>query len=530
MSLLLLFGGGGAPAGTVILPTLGDLATINAPAVDPFRRIEFDTLGDQLTLNAPAVTSPYTVPLPTFGNLVTLNAPNVFLFRGIALPSIGGGPVAGGLHIANVVPPEPPPTPGEPIARNPTPLDPRIVVRVCDPSDPLTVLETLDEAKAKKWREIVSAHGTGSCVLQNDDADLAATLGGRLLRFELDGRAVFLASIEKRSQVVISPAEGPAEATEVGGRGIMALWEDAVVYPEAGATGRPFADQRVMNWTSADFDDSGWSVIVNGPTIGQAHANDPGIAVGFPDGLARVIWAWGPDGASGAGAGGAPVGVAYFRKKVTVTTEGWFRFFITADDGATVVIDGVQLYQEARLWFHLETQSVDVYLSAGEHQLAIRGENLDNENPDPMTNSAWVLMSAMAITEDGELGDVLVRTDTTWVGVAYPPKPPGMTVGRVVRVLLEEAQARGALLGWELAFTDTSDSNGKPWDDDPELAFQIGHDLYSVLQQLAESYVELDTAPAQLVLYAYADGFGQVTSVAYTEASNILALSHEASS
>lgn len=526
MTVLLLFGGAEAgPEGLILLDTLGDQASLNAPTVTASIATELPTLGDVATLNAPAVTATVTVPLPTLGNLATLNAPNVFIPEPLHLPPIGGGPVAGGLWIENAPEPEPTPTPGEPIARSDTPPARRIVVRVCDPDEPATVLETLDQATAQRWQKVLSEHGAGSCVLRNDDADLAATAYGRLLRFELDGRATFLSVIESKDQVVVAPQGDVEEATKVGGRGVLAQWDDMVVYPEAGATGRPFSDQRLLNWTSADFDDSGWAVVKLGQRIGDVHAVDPNIAKGFPDADAHVLWAWGAGETGSPGVGGIEPGIALLRKSVTVAAAGWYRFFVSADDGASIIIDGVQLYQEARLWFHLETQSVDVYLSAGDHQLAMRVENLDNGNL--AGNSAWGLMSALAITEDGELGDVLVRTDHTWVGVAYPATPPGFTIGRAIRVLLEESQARGAMLGWSLAFTDTADSNGKAWTDAPELAFQCGMDGYNVLQELAEAYVELDVAPAQKVLYAYADGYGQDSGATFAEAASILALAHE---
>jgi len=529
MSLLLLFGGSAPlPSNTITLSSLGDLATLNAPTVLATIDTELPSLGDLATVNAPTdVKGRYRLELATLGDAATVNAPNVFIYDQLPLPTMGGGPVAGGLWIEAEAEAEPTPTPGEPVARSATPPARRIVVRVCDPDNPATVLATLDRARRERWQKVLSEHGTGSCVLQNDDADLADATYGRLLRWEVDGRATFLSIIEGRDQVLISQQEDVDEATEVGGRGVLAQWDDGVVYPEAGATGRPFSDQRVLNWTSADFDDSGWRPVKLGQRIGDVHQVDPNIAKGFPDADAHVLWAWGSGETGSPGAGGIEPGIALLRKTVTVGTAGWYRFFVSADDGATVIIDGVQLYAEARLWFHLETQSVDVYLSAGSHQLAMRVENLDNGNL--AGNSAWGLMSAVAITEDGELGAVLVRTDSTWKGVAYPPKPPGFTIGRAIRVLLEEAQARGALLGWTLGFTDTADSAGQAWVEEPELAFQCGMDLYSVLQELAEAYVELDVAPAQLVLYAYSDGYGQVSGAAYTEGASILALAHSGS-
>jgi len=488
---------------TTELPSLGDLATING--------VTFDTTVD--------------VPLPTLGSVATVNAPNVFIYEPLTLPTIGGGPVAGGLHIANAAEPEPTPTPGEPIARSATPPAPRIVVRVCDPDDPLTVLETLDRAMGQKWQKLVRGAGAGSCRLHNSDPDLAAATNGRLLRFDLDDRAAFLAMIERREQVLISQSEKVRQLTELGGRGVLAQWDDMVVYPEAGVGAKPFTDQRVLDWTAAAFDDSGWRPVKLGQRIGDVHAVDPNVAKGFPDGDARVLWAWGSGETGTPGAGGIEPGIALLRRSFTVPTSGWHRLFLSADDGADVIIDGVQLYSEARLWFHLETQFIDLELTAGTHQLAMRVENLDNGNL--AGNSAWGLLSIAQVDEDGNLGTVVVRTDSDWVGVAYPPKEPGFTIGRAIRVLLEDVQARGGLLGWTLAFTDTADSAGQAWADDPALAFQHGLDGYSVIEELAETYVELRVAPAQKILYAYADGYGATTGVSFTELVNILALAHE---
>lgn len=526
MSLLLLFSGGGAPEGTIVLDTLGDVSTINAPDVTGLARtVLLPTIGDASTINAPTITTPYLLALPTLGDVSTINAPNVFLFLGIALPTIGGGPAIGGLWIEIPAEEPPAPTPGEPIAASETLPDPRIRVRVVDP-ETLAEIAELDEAKRRQWQTVVGDAGTGLAVLENDDPDLLAATYGRLLRFELDGRAVFLASIERKRQVLLAQGEEAEEETEVGGRGILALFEDFVVYPEAGPTGRPFSDQRLLNWTSADFDDDGWQKVSTAGPIGQYQTGDSGVAKGFPDGQAEAVWAQPYQ----AGAGNVPVGYAYLRAPddFEVATAGWYRVFLTADDGAIVTIDGVQAFAEARLWFHLEAHHFDVYLSAGPHQIAIRGENLDN-GTGPATNSGWAVLSVIEIDEDGDLGDVILRTDTSWVAVGYPPRPPGMTPGRAIRILLEEAQARGGMVGWTLAFSDLADSNGQPWEFSPEFAFQCGLDGFSVLRQIAETYCEIDVAPAQKVLYAYAAGYGETTSIEYEEGVSILALSHEGS-
>lgn len=530
MSLLLLFSGSAAPSNAIFLPSVGDVATLNAPEINTSASYEMASLGDVATINAPTVTWYYTLPLTTLGDVATLNGPNVFEYDVLPLPSIGGGPVPGGLWIEIAEEAPPTPTPGEPIPASLDIADPRVVVRVVEEADPSTVLVTLDHPLAPQWEDVVGDAGTGTCVLENDDAQVGDATYGRMLRFEQDGRAVFLAQITRREQVVLAQDEEVAEVTTVGGPGALELWSNGIVYPEAGARGKPVGDQRLLDWTSADFDDDGWRTVVVGGKIGGHHANaaaagSPVSAAGFPDGEAHILWAYSSTGAGGAGAGGVPAGLAYFRKTFTVATAGWHRLFVSADDGINVVIDGVPIFAEARLWFHLETKFVDVYLSAGSHQMAIRGENLDNGNL--AGNSAWVLGSLYSIDEDGNLVSVVVRTDSTWKGVAFPPKPPGMTIGRAIRVLLEEAQARGALLGWTLAFTDNADSAGQGWGDDPALSFQHGMDLYAVLKQLAETYCELDTAPAQLVLYAYIDGFGDETSIEYQEGESILALSHE---
>jgi LysM domain len=102
---------------------------------------------------------------------------------------------------------------------------------------------------------------------------------------------------------------------------------------------------------------------------------------------------------------------------------------------------------------------------------------------------------------------VFRTTAAYWLCAPYPPSPPGMTVGRVVRVLLEEAQRRGALEGVTLDFTDEVDSDGKSWDPVSDIVTKVGTDYLTFLaKELAETYADFWMHPAQRRLSAWRKG------------------------
>lgn len=481
MTLLLLFGtgaGGGIPLQSFEVKSIPSEESVGKP----------DLLGG-------AVDVAFTPK--SIASEESVGKPNVFVFVELVLKSIPSAE-----HV------------GAPILSLPAaPIPPtRILVRVMDRDAPL-VERALLEARAvgAGFQDVLSAPGTGRVVVQNDDAELVAVRYGDLLRFEIDGLARFLAIAERRRRVAVSRDEEVGEETELSGRGVLARWSRAVVYPELDPGAFPFADSRVFNFASPALDDSGWSTST-GTTI-ELYNRNP---VGWPDPDALFLWDRPNDDA------GTPVGDVYLRHVFTVAALVVADVWVDADDEYDLWLDGQPLLSDR---FSPDTggnaDRARVTLSAGEHLLAVKGRNLNELK-------GGVIVTVLELDAAGTPTGTITNTSdpSSWKVLGYPPAAPGFTPGEVVRVLLEEAQARGALTGTTLGFSDETDSAGVPWPVAADLAFPVGATYLAVLEQLAETYVELRHSPSTYRLEAYLSR-GEATDVAFVEAASILELVHE---
>lgn len=63
------------------------------------------------------------------------------------------------------------------------------------------------------------------------------------------------------------------------------------------------------------------------------------------------------------------------------------------------------------------------------------------------------------------------------------------TPGKILRTLIIEAQARGALVGLTIDWTDAADSNGTAWPTTVTYSYEAGKTLLSILQEFAEAYL-----------------------------------------
>jgi hypothetical protein len=349
---------------------------------------------------------------------------------------------------------------------------------------------TIEKAEEVRWQEKMDDVGGGAFTLSLDADDAALLDYGQIVRCKIGATTVFGWTIEELERVQVAPNGRAGRVVRAAGRGLLALWEDAIVYPELGEGSNLSGPDRLFNFASSDFDDSAWAAVTTsaGPTV-----------TAWPDTTTQVIWGPGYP----AYVGSTPVGECYFRKTFTVAAEGTYRVFCTADDGLDVYVDGVLVFSEVRAFLWQETKYVDVFLEAGTHTIAIRGENITR--PDATSNAAWVKAAVYELLSGGgAIGTApVVQTDGTWKGLAYPANPPGFTPGEVIEILLSEAEARGCLAGLTLGFTASVDSEGTPWASTPDIKFPIGTDYLSVLRQLAEVFCSFRMNPTTLELDAF---------------------------
>jgi hypothetical protein len=78
----------------------------------------------------------------------------------------------------------------------------------------------------------------------------------------------------------------------------------------------------------------------------------------------------------------------------------------------------------------------------------------------------------------------------------FPGSPPGVTIGHILKTLLEEAQDRGFLSGITLGFDAVTDSRGVPWADEIVLVLQVGNDnVLSAGERVREQGADLWMGP-----------------------------------
>lgn len=360
---------------------------------------------------------------------------------------------------------------------------------------------TLASDNQREWLDDLSAEGSYGLEVKVGHADEALCTLGRIVRFSVNGSARWQGLIEELDPVAADPNRRQSgRVMKVAGRGTLALLERAIVYPELGL-GRISPDVRFFNFASLDYDDSGWSTAVELKT--QSDTDDTKPWYRAPKGWKDPDAVWiGPTGGDT-----PPVdpGDIYFRGSFTVATGegGEYRFMFTADDGFELYVDGnkVAAEQKAGLWG--VTRTYDALLDEGSHLVAVKLINFDR--PVSATNVAGLILSVFKLLGGGvALGDVVSRTSSGTAMLAYPSAAPGMTVGKILDVLLTEAQTRGTLteLAWD--FDATDDSGGTPWPEEVDVSFQVGTSVLDVIRHFVqEKKLDVAMSATGLTLHAY---------------------------
>lgn len=388
----------------------------------------------------------------------------------------------------------------------------------------------LADSYERTWSDVLSDVGDWKLSLTNDDAALAQLVYGRIVRLALNGTVRFAGLIEALAATTVAPGEEVDEKTVASGRGTLAIWEEALILSVLGVDRLGFSDTRLFSFASPDLDISAWTAVQS-----RAQSIDPDVDPGshntvpqrWPDPGALKIWMTWPIGDRPATPGDVYAGAAGTFSVTPAAGTGTYRVFATADDGFEVWIDGEYVLGETTPLIWNETATTEVVLDAGPHTIRMKGTNL--AFPDPSDNVAWMMCTVMETTDGGAtLGAVVAHTDASWVGVGYPAVPPGFSPGAILRLLLAEAQARGALVGVTLGFTDFLDSAGVAWPITSDVAFQVGSDMLTAIKQLCETYMDVAMDPAGLRLDAWASR-GGVTAVTLTPTVNVTELHHDGS-
>jgi hypothetical protein len=386
--------------------------------------------------------------------------------------------------------------------------------------------------------------GTGEVELLNTDADLAQVWDHECcVRFEIMGRAAFTMIVNELNHTAIAEGEEHDQRTKLSGRAHISCLEESVVYPPNGHDAKPFADDRIFSWPSPDYNDTWWGaadllvtqapgalVFPGGgtrpPLLDDTGANgsywENAVTEGWPDPTAWWIWAHWPNSREW-----APEGTCYFRRKFTTdAATAQVLMYVILDDGGEVWFDGIGPVIEPTYGIEptgLYTYTVDV--TPGVHTLAIKATN---DPPDPARpdrhNPGGVLFTCYGIDALGGFSGTgpIFHSDDGWSIVEYPPQPPGMTPGEVIRHVIQEGQARGCFPEITLAFDDTFDSAGKAWPITGDISTKIGTNCWTFVgEELAATYVDVWMSPGDFMLHAWIrDGRGQDRPVNCTGVTN----------
>lgn len=384
-----------------------------------------------------------------------------------------------------------------------------------------TLLTTLPDSHGRGWQDTLNDTGSGSLTLQNDDPALALVPYGAVLNFAIDGTTRFSSLVEQKTRVSISQDEEVGEVTTLAGRGTAAIMEEAVVdQPSTAGIVAAFSDNRVFNFASLDLNTTGWTAAVATGLGGRPEGwCDPG-----------AVWIWDRNLVSV----NAPGGDVYFRRLFNVAAQVDVEVWAAADDAYDLWLDGAPLLHGGPVYLGQAAKAGPLTLRAGTHLLAVRVHNA-NDLKAGLRVSVFTLNTTggqEGVTVDSVSG-VPVNTSAGWVILPYPlyggpgsdPKPPGLTAGRILQLLVTEAQARGALTGVTLGFTATADSAGVAWPVTSDISLAIGVDLLSVLRQLTEGYIDFRMSQSGLTLNAYVNA-GSASASVLARAVNLTDLSH----
>ena len=381
-----------------------------------------------------------------------------------------------------------------------------ITARVYDGANPATFIAHLPDAIAHTWTHQLNDSGSGSLKVHEQDDVFAAHPNvlayTNIVRLAIDGVDRFAFTIENREFALAAPQERAGRWWTVSGRGILALLEDAIVFSEFPIEGSTIR-QRFFDWTAAAYDDSTW---------GDTYYIDHQYPQGWPaESSAVPIWAESavadPD-MSGGSSTQNPAGTCLFRKTFTMPATHDVSIFFSSDDSGKVWFDGEQILETSG---NGQIVRFDRLLGAGVHQIAVEATNLAF-NGGEGRGPGMILMSVLQHLAGGnQFGTDYAYTlpqlyGGDWVALDYPTPPlPGMPIGQILRLLIEEAQARGALNGITLSFSDALDTNGSAWADEPDIALDIGTSLLDVVRTFVEQFIDVEMTTA-LELDVYAKG------------------------
>lgn len=460
----------------------------------------------------------------------------------IDVDGVHDAPNVPGVNVVSIPIPEPPPPPGEPIPASEYPPIPPVTSNVVLPQDVWFPIADMGGAWGHEWQDVMNDAGAGAVLMSRHDPEVKKIPLFSLVRFNLEGNVASQFYVEDIADDVIMEGEESEEVVRISGRGPLAMWEPFVVHPANGFGSKPLSDNRSFGWMQPNFSDVTWirpyqmfpQSSLHKPPAGFNHAPPDWDSLG---GASDVQWIWSRPKPPPLGIGvfdPHPEGTSYFRAEVTIINPANVRMLLSSFGNVRVYLDGALLFEDWSGAYKTiyNAGRVDFPMTPGNHVFAFECEAIWPPNP---ATTGWLGGLLFQLQRDTHIEDNAAfystnSSATTWRALDYPSSIPGITVGRAIRELLEEAQARsflwpGVLDYWTLGFSDSHDSAGQAWPTTQGLTLDIGTDYLSVLRQLAEVYCDIAPSAWALQLNAWRKGTrGDEVSAEFTKGHNIISM------
>ncbi|WP_394618832.1 family 78 glycoside hydrolase catalytic domain [Lentzea sp. JNUCC 0626] len=224
-----------------------------------------------------------------------------------------------------------------------------------------------------------------------------------------------LASSQRQGsyQVLVASTRALADA------GTGDVWDSGRVHDEQSVDvvhgGRALTSLTAYHWRVRVWDTQGragaWSAVSSFETgLYDVASEWRGAFIGGPagHGLEGASWIWYPEGSP---ASGVPAATRYFRKSFTLpSVPAAATLAVTADDTATVWVNGVQVYASPRVadsWKRAGTIDLSGRLRTGTNTIAVASANTSD--------------SPAGLVARLTAGDVVTRTDGTWKASTQSP-------------------------------------------------------------------------------------------------------------
>lgn len=379
-----------------------------------------------------------------------------------------------------------------------------MMIRVSTPAPSVDFIDLVPEAVGGKFLEELNGDGAGSFRLPVSSqrlSDSPEIVNSRnVVQHSVNGTIRGAWLMRNCHKILVGKGEDAALFYEFSGPGLRDWFHDAVVYPTTDQSlSKTKLGSRYFNFSSKAgswYHAEDWTAPTSLFFQQSLNPDNPWryAPIGFPD-APQAKWIWDRDSTAG-----APIGDVYFRKTFTSTEPLSFALFATADDEIQAFIDGTPIIaaNDPRGWTNLYRGDID--LPAGDHVVAIRATNHQSQG---------AMVAALYSYKDPKLALpaelITVTGDAGWLCNGYPETAPGMSPGEVLRILMEEAKARGvsSFQNIDLSFTDIADSHGDPWDTTLDWAFDVGMEYIEVIQRMEELAVEVYIHPETFDLRAY---------------------------